>query len=610
MEDIRLLEPPQVSPAALRRALRPNPLARFLVGLFRFFVPRRLTPAELAELAARKRSLRALKAKIKQLDDEAKHYANTISRTLANHGVASIEKFKGEREVRKYVRFRGRARYNEERIMLEVDTRPGKLPFAIGLDRIEDPEMLRLMSINCRHRVYIWHQFDRGFWLAIDRIGGLGGLPTHVQFEEVMAVRPANARPLAIPLGVASGKDYPWKSFDRFYNMMVAGTIGSGKSRFLHSMICTLIRYNNVKPYRVQFMLIDLKAGVEFNSFYELPQVLKIKWLKKKKKSKPDAHPAEIDPPEDAPESIEEVETLAEVEEPEADVSQVPDREEEDDGFEETDIERPAICDRREDVPEILAWLQREGERRLRILKGTKEKIKNIGQYNQSGHGYMPHIVCCIDEWADVRYGPSGAACERMLVNILQRFRSVGIHVVVCTQTPKKEVLGQLVRNNLPVRVIFQCPDVYASQMLIGTQKAAEITTPGRGYYVSGNKAMEIQTPYINDTTIGQYVAAAMEGRAITATDQKHDVTLDEILRWTQEDNAGNLDYRSVQKQFHDRGLTQREARNICSSLEGKTVDIEGVSFKVTASSGSMPRRLMPIDDTQPVSNITPAPEP
>jgi DNA segregation ATPase FtsK/SpoIIIE-like protein len=575
-----------------------NPLAWIVRWLF----PRRLTPAEKAEMEARRKLQKATEAKLDQLEREANHYADTISRTLANHGVASIEKIKGEREVRRYIRFL-KWKYNEERIMFLVDTRPGKLPFGIGLDRIEDPEMIRLLAINCRHRVYALSGFHGGFWIAVDRVGGLGGLPTHVQFEEVMRMRPANARPLAIPLGVASGKDYPWKSFDRFNNMLIAGTIGSGKSRFLHSMICTLIRFNS----DVRFVLVDLKGGVEFNSFWNLPHVLKIKWLRKKKKSRPVREPVEVDLSDDTPEQIEEVETLDELDEPEPDISQVPDVEEEDDGFEETDQERPAICERSEDVLPLLAWLRRECDRRLKILRNSDGKYKNIGQYNQSRSGYMHHIVVLIDEWADAKGGPGGVACEWALIKLIQRCRVAGIHVVVCTQTPKKEVLGQLVKNNLPVRVVFQCPDVYASQMLIGSQKAADITTPGRGYFVSGNQAMEIQTPYINDVTIEQYVKAAIEGRRIDPSDARHDVTQDEILKWAQEDNNGNLDYRSIVANFKERGLTQKEAQDICAVLEGKVFDIEGVRFKVEPGIGRYPRRLLRVDDAPTDSEVSPA---
>lgn len=569
------MESPSLTVPVQRPAARRwNPFG-WILRLLAIFLPRRLTPEEKAERAARLRLKKALEAKYAQLDQEARHYADTISRTLANHGVAAIEKVKGEREVKRYVRYRGKFYANEEQIHLRVDTRPGKLPFGIGLDRLEDPEVLRLLGINCRHRVRTRWTEDGGFWLVIDRKFGVGGLPTHVQFEEVMALRPANARALSIPLGCAERKKYPWKSFDTFYNMLVCGTVGSGKSRFLHSMICALLRYNPAN--RVQFMLIDLKGGVEFTQFYNLEHVMKIKWLKPKKKKKA----AETDE-----ELAAEAEQLADCVE---------------DGFEEDAGEpRPAIVEKREDVPAAFAWLIREGERRLELLK--KRGVTNIGLYNQhrpeEGAPYLSHIITFIDEWADVKLSPkTGKLSEEMLINISSRFRAAGIHVVVCTQSPNKDVLGLRVRNVLPVRMVFQCPDIYTSQMLIGDQRAAEINHPGRGYFVQGNEAAEIQTPFINDETISEYLAQALSGNVVGVKLKAHDVSDLEVLRWAYYENQGYMDYRTVYEHFKDRRVTQKEAMRLCAKYENREVDIDGELFTVVPGTRNppTPRRIMPV---------------
>jgi DNA segregation ATPase FtsK/SpoIIIE-like protein len=557
-----------------------------LMRILRLFFPRPLTAEEKLEQQARQRLKRALDAKWTQLDREACHYADTISRTLANYGVAAIDKVQGKREVRRYVRYRDKYYANEERIHLRVDTRPGKLPFGIGLDRLEDPEVLRLLSINCRHQVRSRWSEDGGFWLVIDRKFGIGGLPTHVQFEEVMSLRPANARPLSIPLGCAERKKYPWKSFDNFYNMLVAGTVGSGKSRFLHSTICTLIRYN--APGYVQLMLIDLKGGVELDAFFHLPHVLQIQRLKAKKRLRPAARSeAEADEtPGDETFSADDIS----VEMPDVD-----------DGFEPAGkVMTPAIFDKREDVPAAFAWLIREGERRLTLLKGRH--VTNIGQFNQHKPGsdfqHLSHIICLIDEWADVKLGPTGRQAEEMLINIASRFRAVGIHVVVCTQSPSKEVLGIRVRNVLPVRVVMQCPDVYMSQMLIGDQRAADINHPGRGFFVEGGRAMEIQLPFINDDTVKEYVAQACAGQVTGVQLKAHDVSDMEMLRWAYYENNGNLDVKSTYEKWKERRISHREVERFCARYQGKEFDLDGELFTVTPGHGApnpIPRRIMPV---------------
>lgn len=561
---------------------KPGGIVKLLRVLPRLLVPRRLTPEEKSELEARAKLKKALEAKHRQLDQEARHYADTISRTLANHGVAAIEKVKGEREVRRYVRYRGKFYANEEQIHLRVDTRPGKLPFGIGMDRLEDPEVLRLLGINCRHRVRTRWSEDGGFWLVIDRKFGVGGLPTHVQFEEVMSLRPANARALSIPLGCAERKKYPWKSFDTFYNMLVCGTVGSGKSRFLHSMICALLRYNPAS--KVQFMLIDLKGGVEFTQFYNLEHVMKIKWLKPKPKKKKEQTEEEL----------------------EAEAEQIADCVE--DGFEEeTGPARAAIVEKREDVPAAFAWLIREGERRLEMLK--KRGVTNIGLYNQhrpdDHFPYLSHIIVFVDEWADVKLSPkTGKLAEEMLINIASRFRAAGIHVVVCTQSPNKDVLGLRVRNVLPVRMVFQCPDIYTSQMLIGDQRAAEINHPGRGFFVQGNEAAEIQTPYINDDTISQYLAQALAGNVVGVELKGHDVSDLEVLKWAYYENNGYMDVKTVYEHFRERKISKRDVERICAKYEKKEVDIDGELFTVVPGGPRMARRIMPVKTQEPDTAI------
>jgi DNA segregation ATPase FtsK/SpoIIIE-like protein len=544
-------------------------------------LPRRLSAEEKAELAAQRRLKKALEAKHNQLDREARHYADTISRTLANHGVAAIEKIKGEREVKKYVRWYGKFYANEEQIHLRVDTRPGKLPFGIGLDRLEDVEVLRLLGINCRHRVRTRWAEDGGFWFVIDRKFGVGGLPTHVQFEEVMGLRPANASSLSIPLGCGERKQYPYKELTNDNNnMLVAGTIGSGKSKFLHSMICTLIRHNS--PSKLKLVMVDLKGGVEFKRFHKLPHIMKIKWLQKKAKAKSKLS-VEDEDEDPGTEDYTSPEAFAQ------------------DGFEETANERIAVIDRREEVPNLLAWLIREGDRRLRLL--NEASVDSIGKYNQhppdgSIHSYLPHVFLFIDEWADVKLTPQiGRQAELMLTNISNRFRAAGIHVVVCTQSPNRDVLVQSIRNALPTRMVFKCPDQYMSQALVGDYRATEIDHPGRGFFVSSGKALEVQTPFINDETIVEYVKQSQEGKVVGTQLKGHDVSDEEIVRWAKNENNGNMDWRAVLTKFSERRMTQKDVMQACRRCEGKEFDIDGTLYTVLQGSRNppIPRRVVPV---------------
>ena len=77
------------------------------------------------------------------------------------------------------------------------------------------------------------------------------------------------------PLAVAFGKDISGKvisaDFDEFPHILVAGTTGSGKSIFVHSIISTLIMRNS--PDDLKLVLIDPKK-VEMKKYQDMPHLL------------------------------------------------------------------------------------------------------------------------------------------------------------------------------------------------------------------------------------------------------------------------------------------------------------------------------------------------
>jgi S-DNA-T family DNA segregation ATPase FtsK/SpoIIIE len=367
-----------------------------------------------------------------------------------------------------------------------------------------------------------------------------------VQYHGILASRPASADGLSIPLGIGENKKPIYKSLGQMYSMMIAGTIGGGKSNILNVIICTLIRTNS--PKRLRFMLIDLKGGVEF-SFYEgVPHLLGV--------------------------SVGQSE----------------------DGTEQT----VSIIDRRELVPKALDYLIREGERRMGMLR--ESRCKGIGEYNFE-HRAKPlaHICCVIDEWADVTLDRAiGASSEEKLINIASRFRAAGIHVLLCTQVPKKEVIDMRIKNVLPARLAFACPDIHASMLILGDGKAHGLEPAGRSIFQWGNQTFELQTPFISNKIVDETVAGAISGEYNDVDSSTHDVTEQEILEWAITMNAGKLDRRSVYAKFKTRGIQEREVRSIIEQLEGTTVVIGSTPYTIERGSGAVATRLLPLTEDDP----------
>lgn len=525
-------------------------LLSLTAGFARLFKRRELTPEEKAEeqgQAAQRSALRLLKDK---LSEEAEAYADLIKYKLKDLGICYRYR-KSEKGLERYklVKFARPFVLREEAIYLEVNLRPGQCPPGVGVGQLADEETLKNLSMACGRKVLARYTPETGFWYIVEREYGVRGIPSHVKYDEILSLRPASADGLSLPLGIGENKKPVWRSLGQMYSMLIAGTVGGGKSNFINALICTLLRYNS--PNRLKFMMIDLKGGVEFSYYQGIPHLLTL-----------------------------------------------PNGEGE---------RKPAIIEKRDDVPEALRWIVNEGERRLGLLK--EKRKKNIGQYNYQNRNPIAHLVVVIDEWADVKLDrEAGREAEELLINIASRFRASGIHVILCTQVPNKDVVSIRIKNVLPARIAFACPDVHASMLIIGDGKAAGLEPAGRAIFDWGHSRFELQSPYINNQTVDSVVDQATAGKFNELESAIHDVTDQEIYEWALNENGGSLAYAPIFAHFRGRGFTKDVAIAWCKEAEGKEVIISDTVYRVQPSPGrGQARRLLPVAETEPEAEPEPA---
>lgn len=95
---------------------------------------------------------------------------------------------------------------------------------------------------------------------------------TTVSFKECYQDLMTNTKDkLLIPLGKDISGNVVKTSIDELPHLLVAGTTGSGKSVFVHSIIMSLIMRNN--PDELRLLMIDPKK-VEFSKYHDLPHLL------------------------------------------------------------------------------------------------------------------------------------------------------------------------------------------------------------------------------------------------------------------------------------------------------------------------------------------------
>jgi DNA segregation ATPase FtsK/SpoIIIE-like protein len=78
----------------------------------------------------------------------------------------------------------------------------------------------------------------------------------------------------------------------------------------------------------------------------------------------------------------------------------------------------------------------------------------------------MPFIVAIIDEFADLMMA-SSSDLETPIARIAQMARAVGIHLILATQRPSREVITGLIKANFPTRIAFKVASRINSQIII-----------------------------------------------------------------------------------------------------------------------------------------------
>lgn len=299
---------------------------------------------------------------------------------------------------------------------------------------------------------------------TIDVIYAHCPMPTLTQVERIAEIGRARfvvGKTRAKPV-IASLRDVP--------HLMVAGQTGGGKSTFLRVFIVTLYINNQ----DAEFTLIDLKGGLEFQTF----------------------------------ENLERVQVIPNVERAVASLSRAK-------GMLET---RMALL--KENNCKDIDALAKLRERQSKEPNGTK-----IPQLNR-------HLFI-IDEAAEMFLVGSHAKASEIqtaraiLSQIARQGRSVGVHLVIATQRPDARALDPQVKANLTGVLCFQMQNDHSSIIVLGNGRATELPPiPGRAIWRCGADMTEVQVPYLGvdeaDTLLKPYRAQAKNVRASTneATDQ------------------------------------------------------------------------------------------
>ncbi len=239
---------------------------------------------------------------------------------------------------------------------------------------------------------------------------------------------------LEVPLGMEAGGGTVELNFQDAArggdgsHAMVGGTTGTGKTRFLQTMIVLLAARHH--PHDVNFILIDYKGGDLLRGLEGLPHV---------------------------------VGTLANLERQSTQALL---------------IERLFVC------------LEAELRRRRNLLGGRDINTYQRYALQDKSAEPLPHLFVIIDEFAEmIRNSPDKAAMTKRLLSIGATGRSLGVHLILATQDPSGVVTDEL-RTNINIRFCLRMGSRQASMDILRLPDAYDNISSsqvGRAYLQVGN---------------------------------------------------------------------------------------------------------------------------
>ena len=165
-----------------------------------------------------------------------------------------------------------------------------------------------------------------------------------------------------------------------------------------------------------------------------------------------------------------------------------------------------------------LQWLVQEMQKRYEILKQLG--LRNITAFNHRKRKkefeetlnieipeQMPFIVAIIDEFADLMM-VSSTDLETPITRIAQMARAVGIHLILATQRPSREVITGIIKANFPSRIAFKVASRINSQIILDETGAESLLGNGDMLFLppGSSQLVRAQGAFISDEEISSVV--------------------------------------------------------------------------------------------------------
>ena len=148
-------------------------------------------------------------------------------------------------------------------------------------------------------------------------------------------------------------------------------------------------------------------------------------------------------------------------------------------------------------VGDVLKELAREMERRYVLFQ--KAGVDNMNQYVGTTRHVLPRIVCVCDEYYALMAGDSKKRkeIEAQITLLGAKARAAGIHLILATQQPSREVVKGVLDSNIPARVALMMVKKEESKMLLGQTGAENLLGKGDLLFRDVGDPVRLQAPLL-----------------------------------------------------------------------------------------------------------------
>jgi DNA segregation ATPase FtsK/SpoIIIE, S-DNA-T family len=149
------------------------------------------------------------------------------------------------------------------------------------------------------------------------------------------------------------------------------------------------------------------------------------------------------------------------------------------------------------DVIDVLEDLVAEMDRRYQLLAAAG--VDDLARYVEGTSARLPRIVCFCDEYfALISQDRQQKKQIEAAVGLLgAKARAAGIHLVIATQQPSRQVIQGPLDANMPCRVGLMTQSAIESRMLLHVAGAERLTGYGDLLYKDVGDPVRLQAPYV-----------------------------------------------------------------------------------------------------------------